>query len=456
MVNISVRHDPRVRAVSPRGADVLARFGLVPEHAATLVIDGLQMPLAAGSVVALIGPSGSGKSSVLAELARRFPAGRAVQRIQFAENVALIDEVGAGAELTEAAEILTCAGLGEPRLWLRSYAELSEGERFRARLARAVALILRTKSTGPLLCDEFCSLLHRRAARAVAFNLRRLAARKGLTVVVACSNGDILADLQPDTVVTLSGAGRFTLQRAATRMNRPVSFLRRLSIQPGRKSDYEAFASMHYRPADELGFVDKVFVLRDRVEGDLLGVVVYSHAPLSLRLRNEATDGRFHGRPDLLNREVRILRRLVIHPDVRGCGLGHHLVRKTLPRVGTEFVECLSTLGAFHPVFERAGMRRVGAYECPSGTREAVAALRELDVDPGSHGFALHVARDRRVRDWVMRVVREWYAGTTGGGEARVERQSPQFLAQTFRGLVTCRPVYYLWRRGKRTKCAGG
>jgi len=48
--------------------------------------------------------------------------------------------------------------------------------------------------------------------------------------------------------------------------------------------------------------------------------------------------------------------------------------------------------------------------------------------------------------------VYEWYSATTGGGRNRVERQSPEFLAQLFRGLVGVKPVYYLWQRGS-SKC---
>jgi len=44
-------------------------------------------------------------------------------------------------------------------------------------------------------------------------------------------------------------------------------------------------------------------------------------------------------------------------------------------------------------------------------------------------------------------MIYQWYQATTGEGEKRVARQSPQFLAQAFRGLVGTQPVYYLWRR---------
>ena len=91
--------------------------------------------------------------------------------------------------------------------------------------------------------------------------------------------------------------------------------------------------------------------------------------------------------------------------------------------------------------------RRIGQYEIEPLRRKALDELRAMDVDPHSREFPLQVSRRRRVRAIVARVVYRWYAATTGGGESRVARQSPQTLAQTFRGLIGCRPVYYLWRR---------
>lgn len=287
-------------------------------------------------------------------------------------------------------------------------------------------------------------------AKAISHSVRKLVSRRNLCAVLACSNDDLIADLKPDAIVHLKGGGRCDVTECSAPRDRSFSLRRRMRIEAGSKRDYDAFASMHYRAADELGFVDKVFVLRDRAGGDLLGIVVYAHAPLELALRNRATDGFFSRNARRVNRSLRILRRLVIHPDVRGCGVGHHLVRKTLPEVGTEYVECLATMGEFNPVFERAGMRRIGQYETPAHVQAALSALQALDVDPNGREFLMHVCRRRRVREIVSGVVQRWYAATTAGGEARVARQSPELLAQTFRGLIGNRPVYYLWRRPAR------
>lgn len=446
-IDLRCVRERRLGRPSPRTADVGLHFGIPLFRSMATIIDHTRIELGPGRLILLTGPSGSGKSSGLSQIERQFAGACAVHRVSFPPDAAIIDGVAPGAELMEAISILTSCGLSEPHLWVRRFGELSDGERFRARLARAVALQSRAGTVTPLLCDEFCSMLHRRAAKAISFNLRKLVSRRGLCVVVAACHDDVISDLNPHLIVRFRGGGLCDVEAREPRGRPRVSFTRRLRIERGTKRDYDAFAAMHYRATDDLGFVDKVFVLRDGAGGDPLGIVVYAHSPLELSLRNRATRKHFSRNPGRVNRSLRILRRLVIHPDVRGCGLGHDLVRKTLPLVGTEYVECLAAMGEFNPVFERAGMERIGQYEIEPLRRKALDELRAMDVDPHSREFPLQVSRRRRVRAIVARVVYRWYAATTGGGESRVARQSPQTLAQTFRGLIGCRPVYYLWRR---------
>ena len=109
-------------------------------------------------------------------------------------------------------------------------------------------------------------------------------------------------------------------------------------------------------------------------------------------------------------------------------------------------------MGEVNPVFEKAGMKRIGQYELSEQRTGALNTLRKMDVDPFAREFPLQVSRRRRVREIVATVVHDWYAATTAGGECRVQRQSPQFLAQTFRGLIGSRPVYYLWKNEGKTK----
>jgi GNAT superfamily N-acetyltransferase len=218
-----------------------------------------------------------------------------------------------------------------------------------------------------------------------------------------------------------------------------------LRIERGTLRDYATFAAMHYRQRDNLGFIDRVFVMREGSGGPAVGIVVYGRAALELNLRNRATGGRFVRNADLLNRELRVLKRLAIHPDLRGCGLGRHLVQRTLPYTGTRFVECLAAMGAVHPVFDQAGMRRIGVVQAPGSRDTAVRALTKMGVDPLDADFVKQVRRRPAVRRIVAGAVADWYRSTTGGGERRVARQSTTFLAQTFRQLAGSQPVYFLW-----------
>lgn len=433
-------------APSPRTAGIAHEFGVPLERRRVRILHECDVPIFEGGLVLITGASGTGKTTALRQIARAVPGGVHVDRQRFPVDSAVVDRVLPGHSLSEALGVLGACGLSEAPLWLRRFDALSDGERFRAKLARAMSLHLRSRAAGPLLCDEFCATLHRRAARAISFNLRKLVTRRCPSLVLATSREDLESDLNPDVVVRLSRSGAVVESRDPVRQ-RGFSLARSLEVVPGRRSDYDALAPAHYRATPELGFVDKVFKLVVRRTGEVLGVIVYSHPALELSLRNQATDKWFSRRPDRVNEHLRIIRRLVIHPDVRGCGLGRRLVRETLPRIGTRFVECLAGMGATNPVFEKAGMRRIGQYDIAPRAQRALEALRKLGIDPVARSFAVRISKDRRVRSIVGDAVASWYASTTGGGEKRVPRQSPEFLAQAFRGLVGSRPVYYLWER---------
>ena len=434
------------RPVSQRSSQVIRQFGAEAAES-TIVLPQLDVPLGPGRITAFVGPSGSGKTTALGAIEAQYPKAHNVERIGFPNDRPIIDCIAPSGALDEALHCLSLCGLGEPRLWLREYAALSEGERFRARIARAVGAIANRQDNAPLLIDAFGDSLHRRAARALAYNVRRLTTRRRLNVVVATCHHDVLADLQPDNLITLTHrADQAGIREHAPRW-RPFSLWRNLKIEPGRKIDYARFASMHYRTTAELGFVDKVFVLRQRNSAELLGIVVYAYPPAGLALRNRATKSRFVNNLELLNQQVRIIKRLVVHPDLRGCGIAHRFVRRTLPLVGTRYIECLASMGAVNPIFERAGMKRIGI--CPPERRAArlLKCLKTLDVDPFASDFETQVCRRPIVREIATMVVARWYQATSGQGRERAARQPPDVLARICRSLAADRPVYYLWER---------
>lgn len=444
-LHLRVIREPAVTPMSPRKRAVCWDFGIPPHEPPHTIVDGLRLETRPGTITALIGPSGSGKSSILQVIADQ--AGQAVWvgREKLDRRSSIIDLVAPRRPLATALRILTACGLGEPRLWVRSPEDLSDGERFRAALARAIGRAVGFPPPAPIFCDEFTAILHRRLARALAHNLRKLVSRAGLTLFVASSQDDLLDDLQPDQLVRLGGPA----PRVETRLPRPrrFSLRRRLIVERGSVRDYSLFSAMHYRHRDGLGFVDKVFLLREQPGGEALGILVFAHGPMELAPRNRATGGRFVRNLRRLNRELRVLRRLVMHPDVRGCGLGHAFVRRTLPLVGVRFIECLAAMGTVNPVFERAGMHRIGQCDLPRGRLAILERMRQLKLDPFSDAFSRQIAKYPRVRRLVIETLLGWSQVTHSAKGFRLRGRSPDELGQTFRQVLGEPPVYYLWDR---------
>ncbi len=450
-VTVACIKKPKMTRFSRRIADVSLKFGIPAEPLPTQILEELRLRIAPDRLIALVGPSGSGKTTALQLIAQKWHNTIDINRLNIPTDKSLIDTICPHQPLPHALELLNACGLGDTSVWLRTGDEISAGQTFRAKLARGIGLALQSGRSPLLICDEFCSGLHDRLTVAVAHNLRKLTTRHNLTIIVAGCNQKLLNDLQPDVTVRFTGNGQHETTETKPR-TRQVSLTRKLIIEPGAKSDYDHFAADHYRKTDELGFVDKVFRMKERSTGQILGVVVYAHGPLELALRNQATNKRFTRNPDKLNREMRILRRLVVHADVRGCGLGAWLVKKTLPLVGTPFVECLASMGEVNPVFEKAGMQRIGTCALPKDRAKLVQKVADLGADPFAPDFVRQVARKPAIRRVVAQMVYNWYQATTGGGERRVRRQSTERLTQTFRGLIGSTPVYYLWQKSAKGK----
>ena len=117
---------------------------------------------------ALHRPERVGKSSLLRAAAATRCGRRWHSRLP---DVPLIDALPGPVD--DRLATLAGCGLGEARLLLRTPAELSEGQRYRFRLAYRLARRLAASSPA----DEFTATLDRTLAKVVAFNLRKLVAR---------------------------------------------------------------------------------------------------------------------------------------------------------------------------------------------------------------------------------------------------------------------------------------
>jgi GNAT superfamily N-acetyltransferase len=143
----------------------------------------------------------------------------------------------------------------------------------------------------------------------------------------------------------------------------------RLEMGAGDVADYAALARFHYvakRPATFACIVTARFVPGAWAGGGrrprVVGVGVLSWPTVHARGREVKLDlGGLSLREKLtiVNRDVRTISRVIVHPQFRGIGLAVELVRRLIAQCPTRYVEALARMGRAHPLFERAGMERV-------------------------------------------------------------------------------------------------
>jgi uncharacterized protein len=217
LVPITIRYAVRPMRRSLATAAVADLFGLAHAEPPLTVAENVQLDMRAGDVVLFVGPSGSGKSSLLRAAGDQLAAIDAA-RLEL-PDLPLADALPG--PLENRLDRLAACGLSEARLLLRTPAELSDGQRYRFRLA--LALSLAPGSSGYVLADEFCAVLDRTLARVLAFNVRKLAARTGVGFLLATTHDDLVDDLNPDLLVRCHGEGSIEVTRRDLKKKRSAS-----------------------------------------------------------------------------------------------------------------------------------------------------------------------------------------------------------------------------------------
>ena len=345
-------------------------FGLGIDEAQKFKVLDAELKIGPQDIVYITGDSGSGKSVLL----RAIRADLGEEAIDLSEvavdpDKPLIETVGATVE--QGLELLSKVGLNDAFLFLRTYSQLSDGQKYRYRIAKLIE-----SGKQWWLMDEFAACLDRDTAKIIAFNLQKIARQQGKAVIAATTHSDLQEDLKPSVLVHKRFGEEIQINYYP---NEPAAECSLIQRNENRRRQQRRLAKTQQLSTIEdtrVAVPRKIF--RMVRSDELCGVIVYSYPP-------PACYGRRLVLPRMtiqeMNKQLSIINRVVIHPKYRTIGLGAKLIRETLPLVGTPYVEMIAVMAKYSPFAEKAGMQKIAQQQSVESISAVSKALLELGFD---------------------------------------------------------------------------
>ena len=273
---------------SLRARQVCSMFDIPPDQSEKLQWSG-EVPIDEKdwNIGMIVGPSGCGKTTIAKDM-----FGGLVTNSPEWQSASLVDDFPENLPLSKITEALSSVGLNTIPAWIRPYETLSNGEKFRADMARMVA------SPNDLsVVDEFTSVVDRQVAKIGAFALQKRIRKLGKKFVAVSCHYDIEDWLRPDWVLepaTMTFAWRSLRPRPSIK----------LTIRKVKRSHWQKFSRYHYMSAT---LVNSAQCYGAFVDGNIVGFAAYIHFPHAKR------------------KNIKRVTRLVVLPDWQGLGISFAL-----------------------------------------------------------------------------------------------------------------------------------
>ena len=139
----------------------------------------------------IVGPSGCGKTIIINELFKDY----IYNSFDWLPNNAVVDNYPKGMGIKDVSKLLNSVGFSSPPSWLKPFRVLSNGEKFRCHVARAMA-----ESKDFFVIDEFSSVVDRTVAKIGSVAIAKTVRKYDKQFIAATCHYDIEEWLQPDWV----------------------------------------------------------------------------------------------------------------------------------------------------------------------------------------------------------------------------------------------------------------
>lgn len=269
-----------------RVASVIGKFDLQSDHIIEHFQGNIEMP-EKWQIGLIVGKSGTGKTTIAKQL---FPDSYITNFEYNAETV--LDDMPKNCSVEQITSAFNSVGFSSPPSWLKPYSVLSNGQKMRVDLARAIL-----EENNFFVFDEFTSVVDRNVAQIGSFAMQKAIRKTNKQFIAVTCHFDVQDWILPDWVFNTDTMTFQLLE--GQKKNRPE--IKFEIYQTGDKSIWKMFAKHHYLSHSHNNAAN-VFIAT--INNEVAGFLSVLHFP----------------HPKAKN--IKKVHRLVILPDYQGVGFG--------------------------------------------------------------------------------------------------------------------------------------
>lgn len=232
----------------------------------------------------IVGASGTGKTTIAKNVFKDFYLFKGFDW----NNDSIVDDFPKQFTAKEIIESLSSVGFSSPPDWLKSFNVLSNGQKMRAELARAMMEI-----NEPIIYDEFTSVVDRQVAQIGSAAIQKFIRKKNKQFIAVSCHYDIADWLEPDWIYDVN-----EMEFQWVRLRRPKI---EINIRAAKQEEWKLFKNHHYLSAEHNNAAHKYIAEINNFPVAWCSVLHFPH-------------------PYIKN--MKKIHRIVVSPDYQGIGIG--------------------------------------------------------------------------------------------------------------------------------------
>ena len=274
-----------------RVASVIGKFDLQSENIVEHFKGDIELPKE-WQVGLIVGKSGTGKTTIAKQLFEN----AYITSYEYTKETVL-DDMPKECSVEQITSAFNSVGFSSPPSWLKPYSVLSNGQKMRVDLARAIL-----EEQKFFVFDEFTSVVDRNVAQIGSFAMQKAIRKTGKQFIAVTCHFDVQDWLLPDWVFNTD---TMTFQSfEGQKKNRPE--IKFEIFNTTDKSIWKMFAKHHYLSHSHNNAAN-VFIAT--VNDEIAGFISILHLPN-------------------IDKTIKKVHRLVILPDYQGAGIGLRLLNE--------------------------------------------------------------------------------------------------------------------------------